>query len=442
MRPSLAVDPEAKARFRREAMAIAAFEHDHIVTIYQVEEDNGIPFFTMPLLTGETLKERLRRNGKMSPDESIRITREIAQGLAAAHQRGLLHRDIKPDNIWLETPDDRVKILDFGLVRSVEDRSSLTHSGTILGTPEYMAPEQACGEDVDERCDLFSLGCVLYHMLTGQTPFCGKNVVATLVAISNANVVPPKDLDSAIPSNISHLTEKLLHREPENRLGSANELISQLDNCDPTSPTSSGRNPSTTKQPPAIWKWLAIGLLAAGTFAGIVAWQTNYGTLHIDAAENVETKIKGDSVQIVDAQSKKKLRLTVGENKLRPGEYEIFVKDELANLEFSTREFTIRRNGEKQIRVWLTRDEQDSSSELASSATSEESFRKKLQSERDGMELPIDPAISPGDVDEALTLRERLERELNALEDLPKTCLLYTSPSPRDLSTSRMPSSA
>jgi|GEM_PF-6435977 len=421
MRPSLAVDPEAKARFRREAMAIAAFEHDHIVTIYQVEEDNGIPFFTMPLLTGETLRERLRRDGKLPPDESIRITREIAQGLAAAHQRGLLHRDIKPDNIWLETPDDRVKILDFGLVRSVEDRSSLTHSGTILGTPEYMAPEQACGEDVDERCDLFSVGCVLYHMLTGQPPFRGKNVVATLVAISNANVIPPTDLDPAIPSDVSQLTGKLLQREPESRLDSANELISELDRCESISSTSPIRKPATTKQPPTVWKWLAIGLLAAGTFAGIVSWQTNYGTLHIDAAENVETKIKGDTVQILDAQSKKKLTLSVGENKLRPGEYEILVADDSAKLEFSTREFTIRRNGEKQIRVWLTQDGQDSPSELASSATSEETLREKLQSELDGMKLPITPALSPADVDEMLTLREKLQRDLNNLEELPKT---------------------
>ena len=129
--------------------------------IHQVGEDRGVPFVAMQFLEGEPLDERLKREGRLSVAEVVRIGRETAEGLAAAHDKGLIHRDIKPANIWLEGKKGRVKILDFGLARAAADDSHLTQTGAILGTPAYMAPEQAGGEKVDPRCDLFSLGCVL-----------------------------------------------------------------------------------------------------------------------------------------------------------------------------------------------------------------------------------------------------------------------------------------
>ena len=355
MRPSLAIDPEAKQRFRREAMAVAAFEHDHIVTVYQVEEDNGIPFFSMQWLEGESLRDRLRREGKLAPPEALRITREVTAGLIEAHGRGLLHRDIKPDNIWLQGPNGRVKILDFGLVRSIEERSSLTHSGTILGTPEYMAPEQACGETVDERCDLFSLGCVLYHMLTGEPPFKAKNVVATLVAVSNANVTSKNMLQEDVPQVIAELTLDLLEREPSRRTTSAVELAAKIEELE-KQPVRQSASQSAGGDKHWLWLWLATAAMACA--AAIIAIQTNYGTLNIDADANVVTIVDGDSVQLVDKTTERKYFVRVGENKLRPGDYEIVTREDASGIEFTAREFTIRRGGAKDLRVWLSSPEQ------------------------------------------------------------------------------------
>ena len=184
MKPTVAANPEAKARFMKEAEATAAIEHDNIVTIYQVGEDNGIPFIAMQFLKGESLQARLNRVGKLPEAETLRVGLEVANGLQAAHSRGLIHRDIKPDNIWLQKGNDRVRIVDFGLVRNNAEDAGLTQSGVVLGTPKYMAPEQARGHDVDHRCDLFSLGSVMYRMLAGKSPFEGSNLTATLVRVA------------------------------------------------------------------------------------------------------------------------------------------------------------------------------------------------------------------------------------------------------------------
>src|SRR5262249_28475988 len=143
LKPEHAASPVARQRFLREAQAVAALEHDHIVAIYQVGEDRGVLFLAMPLLRGETLQNRLHREGALAPAEVVRIGREVATGLAAAHAHGLVHRDIKPGNIWLEDGTGRVKILDFGLARPAQDEAHLTQSGAVVGTPAYMAPEQA-----------------------------------------------------------------------------------------------------------------------------------------------------------------------------------------------------------------------------------------------------------------------------------------------------------
>ena len=174
----MAANPAAKGRFLREARGAAKLHHDHIIPIYYVGESDGIPFLAMPFLEGEPLDLRIKRGGDHSPlpiPEAIRIAREVAQGLAVAHEHGVIHRDIKPGNIWLEAPNGRVKILDFGLARTEKEAAHLTASGAIMGTPAYMAPEQARGKHVDARADLFSLGCVLYEMVSGRRPFTGAD---------------------------------------------------------------------------------------------------------------------------------------------------------------------------------------------------------------------------------------------------------------------------
>ncbi|MBI3822598.1 MAG: ABC transporter substrate-binding protein [Planctomycetes bacterium] len=187
MKPDVAKDESARLRFLREARITAQVKSDHVVVIHQVSPNNELPFLAMEFLRGDPLDKWLDRHGKPTVQQALRIGIEVARGLAAAHELGLIHRDIKPANIWLESRDEksggspgapRVKILDFGLARITRDPGHLTHSGLVLGTPAYMAPEQAEGGEVDARSDLFSLGCVLYELATGNRPFSGPTTMA------------------------------------------------------------------------------------------------------------------------------------------------------------------------------------------------------------------------------------------------------------------------
>jgi serine/threonine protein kinase len=145
MLPALAASANSGQRFLREGQAMAAVKHDHVVTIHQVDEERGVPFLVMEFLAGETLDERLKRDGKLPVGEALRVGREVAEGLAAAHAKGLIHRDVKPANVWLEAPRGRVKLLDFGLARAASQDAGLTQQGAVVGTPAYMAPEQGRG---------------------------------------------------------------------------------------------------------------------------------------------------------------------------------------------------------------------------------------------------------------------------------------------------------
>jgi serine/threonine protein kinase len=230
MLPAFGASPEARQRFLREAKAAAAVNHDHVVTIYQVGEDRGVPFLAMEFLEGEPLDARLKRVPRPPLEEVLRIARETAEGLAAAHEKGLIHRDIKPANIWLEGSRRRVKILDFGLARggSGQDQAQLTQTGAIMGTPAFMAPEQARGETVDARCDLFSLGCVLYRMCSGELPFKGNDPISTLMAV--ATVTPPalSTLNADVPPALSKLVSRLLAKNREDRPASAHKVAEEL----------------------------------------------------------------------------------------------------------------------------------------------------------------------------------------------------------------------
>ncbi len=229
MLPALAASGSNKERFIREARAAAAIEHDHIVAIFQVDEDRGVPFIAMPLLRGEALEDRLKRQRKLPLPEALRIAKETAEGLAAAHERNMIHRDIKPANIWLEGEKGRVKLLDFGLARTARGDSQLTQQGAIIGTPAYMAPEQGAGKPVDTRCDLFSLGCVLYRMATGQMPFKGADTVSTLVAVATETPKSPRSLNPAISPRLSKLIMDLLAKKPDDRPPSALSVVDLID---------------------------------------------------------------------------------------------------------------------------------------------------------------------------------------------------------------------
>lgn len=228
MRPTLAADAHARQRFLREAQATAALVHDHIVAIHFVGEQNGVPFLAMPLLMGEMLEERVKRLGKLPLAEVLRIGKETALGLAAAHTRNIIHRDIKPGNLWLEAPSGRVKILDFGLAWMERPENEQTNPGTILGTPGYMAPEQVDGE-VDARADLFSLGCVLYRLSTGELPFKGQSALQRLRSLLNDTPVPPQQLAPDMPTPVATFLMRLLARKREDRPVSAAVVAKVLD---------------------------------------------------------------------------------------------------------------------------------------------------------------------------------------------------------------------
>ncbi len=227
MLPALAATPAARQRFLREARAVAHLNHDHIVPIFAVAEERGVPFLVMPFLKGETLDARLRRARRLPVPEVLRVGREIAEGLAAIHAAGLVHRDIKPANVWLEGEAARVKILDFGLVRAPGE-PTLTQVGAILGSPAYMAPEQASGHAVDQRCDLFSLGCVLYQAATGELPFRGDDSVSILVAVVTGQPTSPAELNPQLPPPFCELVLRLLAKQAVGRPASAREVSQAL----------------------------------------------------------------------------------------------------------------------------------------------------------------------------------------------------------------------
>ena len=231
MLPKYAADAQAKNRFLREARAAAAVKHDHVVTIYQVGEAKGTPFIAMEYLTGYPLDEYLRRKGRVSVPQAVRVGLETAAGLAAAHALGLVHRDIKPANLWLEAPNGRVKILDFGLARQAEvepNAGEVTGSGVIVGTPAFMAPEQARGEPVDARSDLFSLGAVLYLLVTGQQPFPGPTAMAILTALATTDPPAVRHLNPDVPPPLAALIHRLLEKDPTHRPLSADGVLGEL----------------------------------------------------------------------------------------------------------------------------------------------------------------------------------------------------------------------
>lgn len=234
MRAELAAKPAARERFLREARLAAAVEHDRIVPIYHVGESNDIPYLAMPVLKGQSLAELLKHKSQRSLAQVLRWGRQIAEGLTAAHEKGLIHRDIKPANIWLEaspgceSEEFRVKLLDFGLARLEQDDTYLTQSGKIVGTPAYMAPEQTRGEKVDARADLWSLGVVLYELLTGRRPFDAPNTFAVLSRIASDHPLAPHLVNRDIPAGLSELVMRLLEKDLEKRPGSAREVINAL----------------------------------------------------------------------------------------------------------------------------------------------------------------------------------------------------------------------
>ncbi|MCA9174320.1 MAG: serine/threonine protein kinase [Planctomycetales bacterium] len=223
----LAHSGAARQRFARESRAAAAVVHEHVVAIHNVESDCDVPFLVMQFVAGESLQSRVDRDGPLDAKEILRIGIQAAAGLAAAHEQGVVHRDVKPANILLVNGVERVLLTDFGLA-STADEASLTQTGVVAGTPHYMSPEQANGKPTDHRTDLFSLGSVMYFMATGHPPFRAERAMGVLNRICNDRHRPLWRVANDIPDELSLLIDRLLEKHPSRRIPSAEAARQQF----------------------------------------------------------------------------------------------------------------------------------------------------------------------------------------------------------------------
>jgi len=246
--PELAFRSEIKSRFLREAETAAQLSHPNIVPIYTVDEQEQLVFFVMAYISGDNLAKRLHERGVLTTDETRRILREVADALAYAHDRGVVHRDIKPDNILLDAVSGRPMVTDFGIARAMDSQgdSRLTATGMAIGTPAYMSPEQAAGErEIDGRSDLYSLGILGYQMLTGEPPFVAASTPAMLVKHISERPIPVEQRRGDVPTDLARSVMTLLEKEPSNRFPSAAALVTALDTREAPAP----RVSAATAQP-------------------------------------------------------------------------------------------------------------------------------------------------------------------------------------------------
>jgi serine/threonine protein kinase len=368
LRTDLPAEQVARERFLREARAMAAVQHENVCTIFQVDEADGRPFMAMQLLIGETLETRLERERRLTTPEAARIGREIAAGLAAAHAKGLVHRDVKPANVWLEEGTSRVKLLDFGLALA-RDTPNLTQSGYVIGTPAFMSPEQARGEPLDGRSDLFSLGIILYLATTGERPFDGNTAMAVMrnLELHFPGRVNVKRVD--VPPAFSNLIMELLAKERKDRPVSADLVATRLARPEmtrpshlpvappvapatqpvPAVPRSPTWEPSPRYQHPAtsimrILFWAAVVSIGFGLYWYL--YVSNYGKLSIEA------QVYGTEIQI---RQNGQLKQTTGENdkelELRPGNYELFLAKPKNGYKLTRTTVRIGRGGRETVGV-------------------------------------------------------------------------------------------
>ena len=276
-------DPEYVERFRREARAVATLSHPNVVTVIDRGDEDGRQFIVFEYVDGENLKRLLEREGPLPVERALELAMQVARGLSFAHQEGLVHRDVKPQNVLLNG-DGRAKVTDFGIARSLDVQQGVTRTGTVLGTSDYIAPEQAQGQAVDEQSDVYSLGVVLYELLTGKVPFPGENFVA--VAMRHINEPPPSVRASRpeVPPRVDAAVQRAMAKSPADRFPTMLDFCAELDACldelqgtQVLRPQAAPRVSRRRKR--AGWgPWPAVLVLAALVATGAVVYVLIHGT--------------------------------------------------------------------------------------------------------------------------------------------------------------------
>lgn len=356
--PHLAVSGAARKRFAREGQAAAAVIDDNVLPIYSVAEWQDVPYLVTQYCRGTTLQKRVQDQGPLELKEILRIGMQTARGLAAAHAQGLVHRDVKPSNILLDGTVERALLTDFGLARAVDD-ASITRTGVIAGTPQYMSPEQARGGSVDARSDLFGLGCVLYTMCTGRPPFRAENSYAVLRLITDAEPRPIREINPEIPEWLCRLIHRLMAKSPNDRFSSAAEVATLLEQClahvqqplvapvpDQLQIKKTASRRLRIGRPMVAIGALVIGLL--GLFGFVISFQSQDGTLMIQSSvDDVTVRVsQGDTIV-------RKLTVTKAGTKISvaAGSYTVEVEGNVDGIAIENDKVNLRRGGTEIVKL-------------------------------------------------------------------------------------------
>jgi serine/threonine protein kinase/tetratricopeptide (TPR) repeat protein len=294
IRPELASNPSILARFKQELLTAHQVTHKNVIRIYDLSEADGVKFITMEYVEGSDLRRILIDNGKLSPERAVEIIRQVCLALDAAHSAGVIHRDLKPQNIMQDAKTGRILVMDFGLARSMEG-DGMTQTGALLGTIEYMSPEQSMGKTLDQRSDIFAVGLIFYELLVGKTPYRADSAMASLLRRHQERAVPAAELDSSVPNALSDIVSKCLERDLEHRYQNVQQILADLDAFQGARPTLASISFPAPAKPALPWKWIAVGTLVIAVVGG--GWVLKSGVFRSSSA-GVVTEAKGPEVSL------------------------------------------------------------------------------------------------------------------------------------------------
>ena len=257
IRPELAANPSILARFKQELLLAHQVTHKNVIRIYDLGDADGVKFITMEFVEGQDLRSLIQEKKKLTPQEAVEIIEQVCLALEAAHGVGVIHRDLKPQNIMLDRTG-RVLVMDFGLARTLEG-DGMTQTGALVGTIEYMSPEQALAKNLDQRSDLFSAGLIFYELLTGQMPFRADSAVASLLRRTQERAVPISEIDANLPQNLARIVSKCLETDPNLRYQSAHELLTELEGWQGQTAAATLQFPDVRRWAPSAWPWISLG---------------------------------------------------------------------------------------------------------------------------------------------------------------------------------------